>query len=197
MPRAGLSREAVTQAALAIIDDAGATGFHDLTLASVAARVGVSGPSLYKHIGSLDDLRREVALASVRELTRMLGTATIGRAGEDAVIALASELRRFAERHPGRYTAAQRAGDPDDAADAELITAGEEAVTVIANALRGYGFTPAQAVDAIRAFRSAIHGFVLLELEGGFGLPRSLDDSFDTLTRMLTRGLADLGTSSD
>src|SRR5690554_6506736 len=159
MPRAGLSREAVTQAALAIIDDTGATGFHNLTLASVAARVGVSGPSLYKHIGSLDDLRREVALVSVRELAHTLGTATVGRAGEDAVIALASALRRFAERHPGRYTAAQRAGDPGGAADAELIAAGEEAVTVIANVLRGYGFTPDQAIDAIRAFRSAIHGF--------------------------------------
>src|SRR5690606_2673051 len=129
---------------------------------------------------------------SVRDLTRELNEAAIGRAGEDAVIALAEAVRAFAERNPGRYLAAQRAGDPGDPADAELITAGAESVSVISNALRGYLFTPDQEVDAIRSFRSAVHGFVLLELEGGFGLPRSLDDSFATLTRMLTRGLAEL-----
>jgi AcrR family transcriptional regulator len=193
MPRAGLSREAVTLAALAIIDDAGPQGFHTLTLASVAARVEVSGPSLYKHIGSLADLRREVSLASVRELASALSSATVGRAGEEAVVALATELRAFAERSPGRYTAAQRAGDPNDPADAELIAAGSETVAVIGNALRGYDFTPDQVVDAIRSLRSAIHGFVLLELEGGFGLSRDLDASFDALVRMLTRGLAELG----
>jgi AcrR family transcriptional regulator len=192
MPRAGLSRDAVAQAALAIIDETGAGGFDSLTLASVAVRVGVSGPSLYKHIGSLDDLRREVALASIREVSRELSDATIGRAGEDAVVALVTALRGFAERRPGRYAATQRAGNPHDPADAELVTAGTEVVDIISGALRGYGFTPDQRVDAIRALRSAIHGFVLLELEGGFGLPRDLDASFATLIRMLTRGLAEL-----
>ncbi|MEX1079084.1 MAG: WHG domain-containing protein [Homoserinimonas sp.] len=193
MPRAGLSRDAVTQAALAIIDEAGARGFDTLTLASVAARVGVSGPSLYKHIGSLADLRREVALASVRELTRLLSSATVGRAAEEAVIALAAEVRAFAQRSPGRYLSTQRAGDPRDPADTELIAAGGESVAVISSALRGYGFTPEQRIDAIRAFRSAVHGYVLLELEGGFALARDLDASFSTLTRMLTQGLANLG----
>ncbi|MHB1330159.1 MAG: TetR/AcrR family transcriptional regulator, partial [Gemmatimonadales bacterium] len=192
MPRARLSRETVTQAALDNVDEAGTGGFEALTLASVAARVGVSAPSLYKHIGSLADLRRQVAIASVRELTRVLGAASVGRAGEDAVIALASEVRVFAQRHPGRYAATQRAGDPNEPADAELIAAGGESVAVIASALRSYDFTPDQTVDAVRAFRSAVHGFVLLELEGGFGLPRHLDASFDVLVRMLARGLQEL-----
>ncbi|MHA6694165.1 TetR/AcrR family transcriptional regulator [Homoserinimonas sp. A520] len=192
MPRAGLSREAVIQAALAILDDTGARGFDALTLAAVATRVGVAAPSLYKHVSSLADLRREVSVASVRDLTRALGSATVGRAGEEAVVALAAEVRAFAQRHPGRYAATQHAGNPDDPADAELVAAGGESVAVIANALRGYGFAPDQATDAIRAIRSAVHGYVLLELDGGFGLPRDLDASFDALIRMLVRGLQDL-----
>jgi AcrR family transcriptional regulator len=192
MPRAGLSREAVTQAALAIIDEAGPQGFETLTLASVASQVGVSAPSLYKHIGSLADLRREVALASVRQLTQVLQDATIGRAGEDAVVALAHAIRGFARQHPGRYAASQRAGNPKDPADAELSSAGARSVDVIAGALRGYRLTPEQNIDAIRALRSAIHGFVLLESGGGFGLARNRDASFDTITRMLTRSLTEL-----
>ena len=193
MARAGLSREVVTQVALAIIDDTGSRGFEALTLASVASQVGVSAPSLYKHIGSLDDLRREVAVASVRGLTGVLQDATIGRAGEDAVVALAQAIRGFAREHPGRYAASQRAGNPADPADAELIAAGARSVDVIAGALRGYQLTPEQNIDAIRALRSAIHGFVLLESGGGFGLARDLDASFDTVTRMLTRSLVELG----
>lgn len=192
MPRAGLNRQAVIEAALAIIDEGGADAFRDLTLASVAGRAGVAGPSLYKHIGSLDDLRRELAVASVRSLTGALSEAAIGRAGAEAVVALARTVRDFAERHPARYSAAQQAGDPNHPEDAELIAAGADSVAVIRTSLRGYDLTPEQEIDAIRAFRSAVHGFVMLELGGGFGLTRTLDDSFEALTTMLTSGLAGL-----
>ena len=60
---------------------------------------------------------------------------------------------------------------------------------MIESALRGYDLADDQLVDAIRAIRSAVHGFVMLELGGGFGLPDDLDQSFDVLITMLTRGL--------
>jgi len=41
-----------------------------------------------------------------------------------------------------------------------------------------------------RAFRSAVHGFVLLEAAGGFGIPVDLDDSFDRLVATLAGGFA-------
>ncbi|WP_154792518.1 TetR/AcrR family transcriptional regulator [Occultella kanbiaonis] len=192
MPRAGLSRQTLTETALAIIDEGGPRAFDNLTLAAVAARHGVSTPSLYKHVGSLADLRRDVALESVRDFTRALSRATVGRAGADAVVSLAEGLRAFAEEKPARYLAAQHAGDPDEPADAAIIGASTEALEVTTSALRGYDFTPERAIDAVRVFRSAIHGFVLLELEGGFGLSRDLDTSFDALVVMLVRGLEGL-----
>ncbi|MDP9028475.1 MAG: TetR family transcriptional regulator, partial [Actinomycetota bacterium] len=69
MPRAGLSRVAVTDIAVALVDSA-PNGFAGLTLAAVAARAGVAVPSLYKHIGSLAELRRAVALVGLSELLR-------------------------------------------------------------------------------------------------------------------------------
>ncbi|CAM3305626.1 TetR/AcrR family transcriptional regulator [Occultella aeris] len=197
MPRAGLSRQTLTETALAIIDDGGPRAFDNLTLAAVAARHGVSTPSLYKHVGSLADLRRDVAVASVRDFTHALSEASVGRAGADAVVALAGGLRAYAEASPARYLAAQHAADPDDPADAALGEASGQALAVTMNALRGYDFPPDRAIDAVRAFRSAIHGFVLLELEGGFGLSRDLDTSFDALVTMLVRGLAELASQPD
>lgn len=192
MARAGINRAALTKTALDLIDEAGVRGYDSLTLAGVAARLGVSGPSLYKHVESLADLRRDVTIASVQELTRLMSDASVGRAGEEAVVAVIEATRAYAKRHPGRYLALQHAENPDDPADARLVDAASESVAVIAGALRAYGFGPDQRIDAIRALRAAIHGFVLLELDGCFRMSRELDGSFAVLTRMLLTGLDDL-----
>ena len=63
---------------------------------------------------------------------------------------------------------------------------------MIVAVLRGFDLPEERAVDAIRAVRSAIHGFVSLELMGGFGLPDDVDHSFEVLVRLLVAGIADL-----
>lgn len=180
MPRAGLTREAVASVAIDLVDDGGTAGFDRLTLAAVAGRAGVAVPSLYKHVSSLDDLRRLVATASVAELTRVLAAATIGRAGPDAVRAAADAIRAFAHRHPGRYAATQVAPSSDPA-DAQLVARADETLTVLAGVMRGFGLPDDELVDAIRMLRSAVHGFITLELGGGFGLPDDLDRSYAVL----------------
>jgi len=180
VPRAGLTREAVASVAIDLVDDGGTAGFDRLTLAAVAGRAGVAVPSLYKHVSSLDDLRRLVATASVAELTRVLAAATIGRAGPDAVRAAADAIRAFAHRHPGRYAATQVAPSSDPA-DAQLVARADETLTVLAGVMRGFGLPDDELVDAIRMLRSAVHGFITLELGGGFGLPDDLDRSYAVL----------------
>lgn len=189
MARAGLSAEAVTRIALDLVDAGGPTGFADLTLAKVAAEAGVATPSLYKHVGSLAALRREVAVLAVRDLTEAVVRASLGRSGPEAVRALAGAMRDFAHAHPGRYAAVQVAADPADPADAELAAAGAEVVGVMAAVLRGFDLPEDRAVDAVRAVRAGVHGFVTLELGGGFRLPQDLDRSFAVLVDMLVAGV--------
>ncbi|WP_191413576.1 TetR/AcrR family transcriptional regulator [Salinibacterium sp. ZJ450] len=187
MARAGLTRESVIGTALELVDVAGPDGFATLTLSALAQRTGVAVPSLYKHVASLADLRQAMGVEAVRDLTRTCAQAAIGRSGDDAVSALAHAIRDFAKAHPARYAAAQSAagfGDNPDHAEAAA-----ETVRVIASVLRGYAIPSDRMVDAIRAIRSAVHGFVMLELGGGFGMPDDLDDSFDSLVGMLTSGL--------
>jgi AcrR family transcriptional regulator len=192
VPRAGLTRSAVTDVALDLVDAGGPAGFDTLTLAAVAAKAGVAVPSLYKHVGSLADLRRLVATESVTELTRVLAAATIGRAGAEALRAAADAVRGFAHAHPGRYAASQVAADPADPDDAELGARGAETVAVLAGALRGFDLPAELTTDAIRVLRSGIHGFVVLELGGGFGLPDDLDRSFALLVDAIIVGIARL-----
>ncbi|MFC8732756.1 TetR-like C-terminal domain-containing protein [Luteimicrobium sp. NPDC057192] len=182
--------------ALALVDDGGTTGFADLTLARVAARAGVATPSLYKHVGSLDDLRRGVALVAVRELGRACAAATVGRSGPDALRSLARAIRGYAVAHPGRYAATQVAPDPSSADDLELSAAGADVVAIVAATLRGFDLDEARTVDVVRAVRSGVHGFVSLELGGGFGLPDDVDASYDVLVEILVDGLEGLAAAA-
>ncbi|MBW4033109.1 MAG: WHG domain-containing protein [Acidobacteria bacterium] len=189
MPRAGLSRAAVTNIAVDLVDSS-SDGFVTLTLAAVAARAGVAVPSLYKHIGSLAELRRAVALVAMSELLRRTSTATVGVAGDDALRALGREIRAFAGQHPGLYAAAQVAPDPTDPAAFAVAQTAADTVAVVAAVLRGFGLPEARTVDAVRATRAAIHGFIELEAHGGFGMPDDVDRSFEFLLDALVTGVA-------
>jgi AcrR family transcriptional regulator len=185
VPRAGLSTAAVVGAAAELAD---AEGLEALTLARLAGSVGVRTPSLYNHVAGLDDVRRRVALVALRELGDAMRDATVGRAGDDALTAMAHAYRAYARAHPGRYAATQRA---PAAGDDELATAAARAVDVLLAVLRGYDLEGDDAIHAARAVRSALHGFVALESGGGFGIPVAVDESFDRMVAALARGLGD------
>ncbi|HST67248.1 MAG TPA: WHG domain-containing protein [Mycobacteriales bacterium] len=183
MTRAGLSPERVVAEAGALADE---RGIHALSLAPLAERLGVRVPSLYKHVGGLEDLHRRLALAGIRDVTDVLGAATVGRSGLDALRACATAWRAYAKEHPGRYGAIQRA---PDRADAELAVAGSRLTELLLAVLRGYGLDEDGTVHATRAVRSALHGFITLEAEGGFGLSQDVDVSYDRLVTLLDAGL--------
>ena len=177
MARAGLTPAVVT---LAAADLADAHGWQQLTLAAVAAELGVKQPSLYKHVASLAALRQAVSLLAVRELGDRLGVAVAGRAGPDALTEIAAAYRSYSRGHPGRYSASVVA--PHDG-DTEHVRASQAVLATLAAVLHGYGITDDQEVlHAIRAMRALLHGFVALESTGGFVLELDLDESF---TRMV------------
>jgi AcrR family transcriptional regulator len=183
VPRAGLSTAVVVAEAARVADE---VGLGRLTLAMVAKRFGVALPSLYKHVSGLDALLQKVSAMATAELAADVTGAAAGLAGSDALRAIARAWRAFAKRRPGIYPAVQRV---PDAADPDHVAAAEKVVGVVFAVLRGYGLDGDDLVDATRAMRSAIHGFVMLEMAGGFGLPQDIDRSFDRLVDMVDLGL--------
>jgi AcrR family transcriptional regulator len=157
-------------------------GLERLTLAALAARLGVRQPSLYKHIDGLDALRRGISVRAKSELAYVLAMAAVGRDGGDAITSIAHAYRAWALEHPGRYAAAQRApaaGDADDQAASLAV------VRVATDVLAGYELHDDDAIDATRALRATLHGFITLEIAGGFGLPVDIDRSFERLVEGL------------
>jgi AcrR family transcriptional regulator len=183
LPRAGLTTDRVVQAAADLADQ---DGLSRLTLAGLAARLGVRQPSLYKHIDSLDGLHRGISVVARRELGEVIARAAVGKAGREALVAVCMNYRAWAHAHPGRYAATVRAPAADDVGDQQ---ASDAVVAIVVDVLAGFGFEGERAIDAARTVRSAVHGFVVLEASGGFGLPRGLDASFAFLVRTLVDGL--------
>ena len=184
MPRAGLSTESVVDAAVELVDE---QGWPALTLAAVAIRTGVAAPSLYKHVRSLEALQQKVSARATAELAQTLTRSVAGRSGEEALRCLADAYRDYALAHPGRYPLTQRVPDPGDP---DHVAAGEQAVQAVFAALRGYGLEGDEAIHATRAARSALHGFVSLEIDGGFALRQDVGQSFERLVSALHVSLA-------
>lgn len=182
MPRAGLSPDAVTTAAIALLDSAGPEA---VTLAAVAGATGVATPSLYKHVDGLDALRRRIATRSMNELADRLASAVVGRARDDALRALMVAYREYAIEFPNRYTALPQ----NPVTDPDLAAAGGRVLELILAVLRGYGLDGPALIHGARCVRAAAHGFAALQSAGGFQLAEDLDASYDQLIGMVAAGL--------
>ena len=67
--KAGIDHQAVVATATRIADE---RGLDALTLATVAAELGIRSPSLYAHVEGLDGLTRLLALEGARRMATTL-----------------------------------------------------------------------------------------------------------------------------
>ncbi len=183
MPR-GLTQEQVVDRAADLADT---DGFETLTLAALAARLGVRTPSLYNHVDGLPDLRRRLALRGSRELAERLRDATLARGRDEGLLALATAHRTFASEHPGLYQALQQApaaGDDERAAAAAAAASSRCSPCFAATAWRAttrYTRHPRRAQCAARVRRAGAGG--------GFGIDLDLDESYRRLVATLGAGM--------
>ncbi|MFD4598234.1 TetR/AcrR family transcriptional regulator [Streptomyces sp. NPDC058464] len=162
-------------------------GFDGLTMGLLAERVGVRTPSLYKHVGSQQDLNRRIAALALNEAADAVGGAVHGHAGRDALTAAARAFRAFVLAHPGRYAATiglEPFGPDDPPATAEQRLLG--AFTAV---LRGYPLPESDVDHALRMLRSLWHGFATLQADDGFRWSADIDESFEWLITFADRGL--------
>lgn len=181
MPRAGLTPQRVTDAAVRLVDEEGSQA---LSLTRLAGELGVAPPSLYKHVGGLEDLLGRVAAQAVEMLAEALSASVMGRSGSQALVALGRAYRRFAHDHPGLYPLTQHRTDQES-----LAAGAQRTVEIVVAALEGYRIPGERIIDAVRMTRAALHGFVDIEIGGGFARPEPVEDSFTALLEMLDAGL--------
>lgn len=179
MPRAGLNRERIAAQAAVVVDE---MGFDRLTLAAVAARCGVSLPGLYKHVDGLEAVKRDVAVQSVREITAALASAAAGLAGRDALHGHRHRVPYVRHRPSGPVRGQRARSDPGG----RRVHGGQRCGGGRAGlGAEGYQIEGDDMIDAVRMMRAALHGFVSIEMAGGFGLHQSVDATFARLVDTL------------
>ncbi|MFF7857442.1 WHG domain-containing protein [Streptomyces sp. NPDC007904] len=176
MGRAGLTAERLTLAGADLADE---VGFEQVTVSELARRFDVKVASLYSHVRNSQDLRTRIALLALEELADRAADALAGRAGKDALTALADVYRDYAREHPGRYAAAQFRLSPEAAAS----SAGVRHAQMTRALLRGYDLAEPDQTHAVRLLGSVFHGYVSLEMGGGFS--HSAPDTQETWSRVL------------
>jgi AcrR family transcriptional regulator len=188
VPRVGLTGEEVVASAAGLADE---IGYPGVTMGVLADRLGVRTPSLYKHVGGLADVQHRLATLTMNEFGEVIRDAVQGKAGLDALAALLTAARAYVTAHPGRYMATIGAEfrGPDD----PLLVAGTRVINSIAAVLRGYGVAEPEMNHAIRAIRSTMHGFAMLEASGGFQWDADPDQSFEWMIGFIDRGLRRAG----
>ncbi|NJP94254.1 TetR/AcrR family transcriptional regulator [Nonomuraea sp. FMUSA5-5] len=176
MARAGLTTELLVQAGAELADE---VGFEQVTVSAVARKFGVKVASLYSHLKSSHDLKTRIALLALEEMADRAAEALAGRAGKDALIAFADVYRDYAHQHPGRYAAAQLRLDTETA----MASAGPRHAQMTRAILRGYDLAEPDQTHAVRLLGSVFHGYVSLELGGGFD--HSAPDTQETWARTM------------
>jgi AcrR family transcriptional regulator len=181
-----LTKTTVIQAAAELINEEGASA---LSLSRLAEKLDIRTPSLYNHVDGLPGLHRELAVMNARLIADRLGEAAIGKSGAELFMDVAQSFRSYVKDYPGLYLSTLRSSGKQTVQDENLMREEERALKVGLAVMASLGLQGEDAIHALRAFRSMVHGFATLEVAGGFGLPEDCDESFRRLVAFLVAGL--------
>lgn len=161
-----------------------AQGWDSLTMAALASDLGVRAPSLYRHVDSLDALRRALRSRMLTELSDAVRAAVMGKSGLEGLHALTDAYRSFAREHSARYLA-QGTLPGDEATRREGRRVGEAGYAVLAS----FGLSEAELPVATAQLAALLHGFVSLELVQTIDWVADPDAAFHGLVELFAAGL--------
>ena len=185
-PKTRLTKIAVVQAAAELING---EGVGALSLHRLAEKLDIRTPSLYNHIDGLPGLQRELAVMNARLLADRLSGAAIGKSGGELFMDVAVAFRDYVKEYSGLYMSTLRSSGKQEIQDGNLMREEERALKIGLAVMASLGLQDKEAIHALRAFRSMVHGFATLEVAGGFGLPEDCDESFRRLVEAMVAGL--------
>ena len=162
MPRTGLTKQAIVDAAIQLIEEEGYSAF---SMRELAKRLDVKAASLYNHVGSMDEVLAEVGAYAIGALNQMQFSAIEGVQKDAAIIALAMAYRKFAKERPALYEvimSLHKTGKEVIEKTAHPITA------PFMQVLSDYPLGSEQIMHWQRVLRSIIHGFLSQEEAGYF-----------------------------
>ena len=185
--KTGLDKKAIIEVAANLADE---KGIANVTLKVLADELGVKPPSLYKHFnGGLDELNKELMLYGWRSLESEIIKVVIGKAKDEAIIALSNAYRDLVTSHKGLFEAMQWYNMYESE---EHLQATQGTVAVLFQILDAYELVEEQKVHIVRMLRGFLQGFLMIETHGGYGNAMPIRESFDFALKTILNGIGEL-----
>lgn len=161
MPRKGLTKESVIDAAVQMIEE----GYPAFSMNELARQLEIKPASLYNHVQSMDELVSAVGLRTAEMLKQAELAAIKGKERDDALFALCNTYRTFAWDHQNLYKVMMGMQRNKSACTVEV---GGEIIEPMLQALSGFALDEVARTHWQRILRSLMHGFVAQEYTGRF-----------------------------
>lgn len=186
MARAGLDKKHIIEKTAKLANE---VGIENITLKLVADEFGIQTPSLYNHIKSLDDLKKQLMLYGWKQLEEKLLLAVVGVSGYDALRAMCYAFYEYAIGNPGVFNAMLWYNKFQDE---ETQNATKQLFVVLFKIMRTLNIPDETINHLIRTFRGFLEGYALLVNNGAFGNPISIKESFELSVEVLLDGVKNL-----
>lgn len=185
MPRKGLLMEDIISAATELVCE---KGFEQFSLRQLAGRLDVKPPSLYNHTLNAAEITTTVGHAALQTLNERLQKSAAGKSGTDILLAVADAYRDYANKNEELYKAIVHLPGFDDGSIREKS---HSIMISLYKILENYHLSQKEKLLFARAYRSAMHGFVSLEMAGYFQNNIDVDESYHFLIDSLLHRLKD------
>jgi hypothetical protein len=162
------------------------TRWDQLIAADLSAEIQAM---LAEKVDTIPEMRRFLAIKGYRELHQRLEAAVEGKAGEEALRAVAFAMRAYAHDRPGLSAATFRNSILDSP---EWRREGESLGRFVLGVLAGVGLTGHPATHALRILRALVRGFVLHEMAFSFLEPLDYDETYGIAVDVYIHGLSAL-----
>ncbi|MBV9787874.1 MAG: TetR/AcrR family transcriptional regulator [Chloroflexi bacterium] len=166
--------QTIVQTARTLIEQ---EGLEQLSLARLAATLGIKAPSLYGHIANKSALLKAV-IVQTYELLFAAYSRALSEAGDDPkarLLALLRAHRAFAHANPSTYMLAFTTTAPEQRMNQQALEQLALPIQELMAALVG----AERSLTALRGALALVHGFVMLELNEQLQRGGDLSAAFD------------------
>jgi AcrR family transcriptional regulator len=180
-----LTQRDIIEVAIACVEKDGESA---LGVNRVARELGITPPSIYKHVESGAALRRLVAITIWQRFLALCCQSIEGMSDSSELLkTVAHAARAFARSQPELYRVMTamplKPTEPDCAPIVQRI------VTFYQRVLQPYKFTESETIHAMRMLNAAFYGFVATEQAGLLTLEPSTEESYEVIINALIQAI--------
>ena len=186
MARNGLDTNMIISRAAQLVNE---VGLENITLKMLADDLGIKSPSLYNHIGGLEDLKMQLMIYGWKEMEQRIIQSVIGISGYDAIRAGCYAFYEYATENPGIFNAMLWY---NKFLNMDTMEATSGLFSVLFKVTSSFNISEENCNHIIRTLRGFLEGFSLLVNNKAFGNPISITESFVLSMNVLIEGIKTL-----